>query len=124
MYQMQQAPIRADRDRQDTRRAEVLRPQVCADVIPGSASQPGQAVAGHDDRPTPDGIAAVTDMHTSRARIWPFGEGYVSQLAPHYGKQDGRGQHMVGKPDTSKYAPKHPKAGKPLAGNRAPKGAK
>jgi len=39
--------------------------------------------------------------HTSRAQAhlqpaWPFGEGYVSQLAPHYGKQDGRGQHNVG----------------------------
>lgn len=76
-----------------------------------------------------------------RARIWPFGEGYVSQLAPHYGKQDGRGQHMVGAPksvapngkaaheirarqDTSKYAPKNPKAGAPLPGHRAPKGSR
>ena len=63
-------------------------------------------------------------VHTSRARIWPFGPGYVSQLAPHYGKQDQRGQHMVGKADTSKYAPKNPKAGKPVAGFRAPKGSK
>lgn len=59
-----------------------------------------------------------------RARIWPFGDGYVSQLAPHYVKQDGRGQHNVGKADTSKYAPKNPKAGSPLPGHRAPKGSK
>ena len=67
--------------------------------------------------------------HASRAQAhlqpaWPFGEGYVSQLAPHYGKQDMRGQHNVGKADTSKYAPKSPKAGAPLPGHRAPRGAK
>ena len=70
-----------------------------------------------------DDAGSADTRHTSRARIWPFGPGYISQLAPHYGKQDGRGQHMVGKADTSKFAPKHPKAGKPLPGNWAPKGA-
>lgn len=170
MHKMQQTAIRADRDRQDTRRPEVLRPEVRANGIPGGATKPGQAIAGHDDRPTPDGVASVTPdtvclicgspghtssscqseaakalrekpVHTSRARIWPFGPGYISQLAPHYGKPDQRGQHMAGngKPvtvvqngkaahqhrarDTSKFAPKHPKAGKPPPGNRAPKGA-
>lgn len=58
-----------------------------------------------------------------------FGSAYVSQLAPLYGKQDKRGQHAKANhgpaltiTDTSKYAPKHPKAGKPVAGFRAPKG--
>lgn len=60
--------------------------------------------------------ARVKPAHIARVP-WPFGDSYVSQLAPHYGKQDGRGQHMVGngKPitvvDTSKYAPKRPKRG-------------
>lgn len=71
--------------------------------------------AGHTSRAQP---------HQLRARIWPFGTGYVSQLAHLYGKQDMRGQHNVGKADTSKYAPKNPKAGAPVAGYRAPKGLK
>lgn len=78
-----------------------------------------------------EGDGANSDAgHASRAQAhlqpapWPFGPGYVSQLAHHYGKQDGRGQHNVGKADTSKFAPKNPKAGKPLPGNRAPKGLK
>ena len=194
MHQMPQAPIRADRDREDSRRPEVLRPEVRADGIPARATQAGQAVGGHDGRPEADGPSAVTAQHAqyancarncaalrsgsesdnrctlcgqaghrashcplgnqghasctqthqSRARIWPFGPGYVSQLAPHYGKQDMRGQHNVGAPkaaalgitqngksahehrarDTSKFAPKNPKAGKPLPGHRPPKGSK
>jgi hypothetical protein len=172
MHQMPQTAIRADRDREDSRRPEVLRPEVRAAVIPARATQAGQAVGGHDDRPATNGPSAVTAQHAQHANCarncaalrsgsesdnrctlcgqeghrashcplanqghasraqahlqpdWPFGEGYVSQLAPHYGKQDGRGQHNVGKADTSKYAPKHPKAGAPLPGNRAPKGSK
>lgn len=89
---------------------------------------------------------AAKHLHESRApaRIWPFGEGYESQIAHLYGKQDQRGQHMVGanrppaeivqngkyahqhraRAGASKFAPKHPKAGAPLPGNRAPKGSK
>lgn len=67
------------------------------------------------------------DARIAPARIWPFGDGYQSQLSG-FGKQDLRGQHNVGNGramtvvDNSKFAPKHPKAGKPVAGNRAPKG--
>lgn len=62
--------------------------------------------------------------HTSRAQAhlqpaWPFGEGWVGELAQHYGKPEQRGQHNVGAPkcvapSTDKFAPKRPKAGKSI----------
>lgn len=79
-------------------------------------------------------------QHTSRARIsspWPFGEGYQSVLLAQREADTKRGQHQRAKPprtfstevianpfETAKFAPKNPKAGKPVPGYRAPKGSK
>jgi hypothetical protein len=60
MRKMQPPHVLSDRDSQDARRPEVLRPEVRAAGIPARATQQGQAVSGHDGRSEADGVAAVT----------------------------------------------------------------
>lgn len=83
-----------------------------------------------------EGHRASHCPHNSDAQIarapWPFGEGYVSQLEMGGIKSDPRGAHTregkhgpaMSVRDSAKFAPKRPKAGKPIPGHRAPKGAK